>query len=294
MIQPVGGSPSSFVTDRHHRAYRLPFAVSADSLRLRHYSGGQLKQAAVALTCTYRHQSQSCEVSANHPGKFLYYHIYLVQYRQRAGGSAGHVRLMLVRQPLQWLVYSGLCLLSAAALWRAVVVLLRGFPRRHAVHFAIAAVLVAALIVFCNPMMRRAAVPPVLRSVWFLPHVAAYILSFAFLALSFAGSARRLADDHAALQQRVDRRLQCGTALFTVGLALGMVWAKAAWGNFWSWDPKETAALVAWAAYTVCAGLSSRGPLPPKRGFALQLLAFLSLLMCWFGIRWLPRPGLHV
>ena len=37
--------------------------------------------------------------------------------------------------------------------------------------------------------------------------------------------------------------------LFTAGIIFGAIWAEAAWGRFWGWDPKETVAFVAWVVY---------------------------------------------
>jgi cytochrome c-type biogenesis protein CcsB len=40
-----------------------------------------------------------------------------------------------------------------------------------------------------------------------------------------------------------------GFPLYTVGIICGAIWAEAAWGRFWGWDPKETTAFVAWVVY---------------------------------------------
>ncbi|NUS66293.1 MAG: cytochrome c biogenesis protein CcsA, partial [Saccharothrix sp.] len=37
--------------------------------------------------------------------------------------------------------------------------------------------------------------------------------------------------------------------LFTIGIICGAIWAEAAWGRFWGWDPKETVAFVSWVVF---------------------------------------------
>merc|ERR1719506_2070174 len=45
------------------------------------------------------------------------------------------------------------------------------------------------------------------------------------------------------------RSLGLGFVLLTVGIISGAVWANEAWGSYWSWDPKETWALITWLVY---------------------------------------------
>ena len=42
-----------------------------------------------------------------------------------------------------------------------------------------------------------------------------------------------------------------GLAFLTIGMLFGALWAKEAWGHYWSWDPKETWAAITWLAYLV-------------------------------------------
>ena len=71
--------------------------------------------------------------------------------------------------------------------------------------------------------------------------------------------------------------------LWTIMLLFGSLWANVAWGSYWSWDPKETAALVTWFIYAgflharVVAGW--RG----TRSAVLLIIAFVSVLFTLFG-----------
>ena len=76
----------------------------------------------------------------------------------------------------------------------------------------------------------------------------------------------------------------------------GCVWAKQAWGNYWSWDPKETWAAATWCAYLVYIHLRLGGSrvavsrLTARNRWACVWLiaAFVLLQMCWYGVNFLP------
>jgi ABC-type transport system involved in cytochrome c biogenesis permease subunit len=93
-----------------------------------------------------------------------------------------------------------------------------------------------------------------------------------------------------------DNLVYLGFALLTLGLLFGALWAKKAWGNYWTWDPKETWALLTWLGYLVY--IHYRFHQPQKIIFPLWILslAFLILLVAWFGINYLPsaQNSVHV
>ena len=53
----------------------------------------------------------------------------------------------------------------------------------------------------------------------------------------------------AALDRLAYRTTIVAFPLYTFGVIAGAIWAEAAWGRFWGWDPKETVAFVAWVVY---------------------------------------------
>jgi len=88
--------------------------------------------------------------------------------------------------------------------------------------------------------------PPALQSVWFLPHVTAYVAGYVALTQAALQAVpllfrRGFADPAgAAEREQLAYRMAClGFPLLTIGLLLGAWWAKQAWGDFWQWDPKE-------------------------------------------------------
>jgi len=82
-----------------------------------------------------------------------------------------------------------------------------------------------------------------------------------------------------------------GLALLIVGTVLGALWAKAAWGAYWSWDPKETWALITIIVYGLYAVLRQRG-LKGEDAAYLSILGFLAVIFTYVGVSYLI-PGLH-
>ena len=88
-----------------------------------------------------------------------------------------------------------------------------------------------------------------------------------------------------------------GFLFFTAGTILGAVWAAKAWGGFWSWDPKETWALIVWLNYAAYLHMRSNDAFSgkPNRGVKLARWAALSLItvtFCFVGVD-LFLGGLH-
>jgi len=134
---------------------------------------------------------------------------------------------------------------------------------------------------------------PALQSPLFVPHVVVYLLSYAVLGLSAGVAGWRL------LRREVDsdlpfRLVHAGLPLLTLGLVMGAIWAKEAWGHYWAWDPKETWALLTWIAY-VCL-IHAEGGLRERPRTALAAIAgcFAVVLMCWFLVNHLPSTAVSV
>ncbi len=96
--------------------------------------------------------------------------------------------------------------------------------------------------------------PPALQCWLFAPHVAVYMLSYIIMAKAtvqaFAQICKRpcgqgLCDYELATY----RMVRAGFPFLTLGLILGSVWGKLAWGDYWGWDPKELWSLVSWLVY---------------------------------------------
>ena len=71
-------------------------------------------------------------------------------------------------------------------------------------------------------------------------------------------------------------------------MVMGALWAKQAWGDYWTWDPKETWAAATWIGYLLYLHLRAARPKERNAAFALIVFSFLLLQMCWYGINYLP------
>jgi len=107
-----------------------------------------------------------------------------------------------------------------------------------------------------RPDVELVNLPPALQSGWFVPHVVTYFVAYAGLFASFvlaglAWSGRRGtgAGGGPGMEDHAHRRRHFPGDGPHPGALMGRPWGKFAWGDYWSWDPKENWALVTWLAY---------------------------------------------
>jgi cytochrome c-type biogenesis protein CcsB len=88
------------------------------------------------------------------------------------------------------------------------------------------------------------------------------------------------------------RIIAVGLPLLTVGIITGAWWAKEAWGAYWQWDPKETAALFSWIVYASYMHLHTRNSWRGMRSAWLVVFGFVTIIFCYLGVNiWIS--GLH-
>jgi cytochrome c-type biogenesis protein CcsB len=96
----------------------------------------------------------------------------------------------------------------------------------------------------------------------------------------------------AQLDVIVYRAVAIGLPLITIGIITGAMWAKEAWGAYWQWDPKETAALFSWIIYLAYMHLHTRHAWRGLRTNWVSVIGFLSIIFCYLGVNiWIS--GLH-
>jgi ABC-type transport system involved in cytochrome c biogenesis permease subunit len=142
---------------------------------------------------------------------------------------------------------------------------------------------------------------PALLSLWFAPHVIVYMLGYAFLGLSaivaLVGLYQVYFDEFNKKNLAFADTLVClGYSCITLGLLFGALWAQEVWGNYWMWDPKETWALLTWMSYLIYIHLRKHKLNNTKTVLWTLFLAFVVLLIAWFGINYLPsaQNSVHV
>jgi cytochrome c-type biogenesis protein CcsB len=88
------------------------------------------------------------------------------------------------------------------------------------------------------------------------------------------------------------RILGIGFPLLTIGILSGAVWANEAWGSYWSWDPKETWALLTWLVFAIYLHTRLNKGWQGKKPALIASLGFVSVWICYLGVNLLGE-GLH-
>ena len=157
------------------------------------------------------------------------------------------------------------------------------------------------IINYNHPENYDKALMPALQSPWFVPHVIVYIFSYALLAASSLVAVYGLymylfRTFQIKTLNLADNLVYLGFSFLTLGLIFGALWAKEAWGHYWTWDPKETWAFLTWLGYLIYMHFRYYQPKRVKTHLWILSLAFIVLLICWFGINYLPaaQNSVHV
>ena len=168
---------------------------------------------------------------------------------------------------------------------------------------------VLALVFICvnlfKPEIHSKTLMPALQSPWFAPHVIVYMFAYAVFGVATLMAVwmllRALLRPSDSRQSEIERQpassenfegldnlVYVGLAFMTIGMLFGALWAKEAWGHYWSWDPKETWAAITWFAYLIYVHYRQLPKHQPRLALWLLILAFILLQMCWWGINYLP------
>ena len=181
-----------------------------------------------------------------------------------------------------------------------------------------------------DQLQTSAPLVPALRSSWLVMHVSVIMVSYAALLvgslLSLAvlftdrGEALELrsssigsggyrkavaAGDSGVLQlqsvqlstnEQLDslsyRTITVGFLMLTVGIVSGAVWANEAWGSYWSWDPKETWALICWLVYAAYLHTRLSRGWQGRRPALVAVVGLVVIAVCYIGVN-LLGIGLH-
>ena len=185
---------------------------------------------------------------------------------------------------------------------------------------------------FALPDQLQSAAPlvPALRSSWLVMHVSVIMVSYAALLvgslLSFAvlvtdrgealelrsssigsggfrqsvaateGGVLQLQSVQLSTTEQLDslsyRTITVGFLMLTVGIVSGAVWANEAWGSYWSWDPKETWALICWLVYAAYLHTRLSRGWQGRRPALVAVVGLVVIAVCYIGVN-LLGIGLH-
>ena len=136
---------------------------------------------------------------------------------------------------------------------------------------------------------------PILNSPYFCVHVSVIMMSYVLLILTCLCGILGICWRSRRERMRDLSRLFLYPALTTMGFGIfiGAIWANVSWGTYWSWDPKETWALITWLLYALPLHAHSVSLFQrPRFLYAYCLVAFLAVLMTYFGVNYL-LGGMH-
>lgn len=106
------------------------------------------------------------------------------------------------------------------------------------------------------------------------------------------GSMARRLPDAQTLDRLAYRTVIVGFPLFGIGVILGAIWAEAAWGRFWGWDPKETMSFIAWVIYAAYLHARATAGWRETKAAWINIAGFVSMLFNLFIIN-MVVSGLH-
>lgn len=155
---------------------------------------------------------------------------------------------------------------------------------------------------------------PALQSNWLLMHVSIMLLSYAALIGGSLVSLTYLVvqkvavpkisnestiEPSVAIQElllNLDnfsyRSLAFAFPMLTLGIISGAVWANEAWGSYWSWDPKETWALITWLIFAIYLHVRINKGWTGERAASVATIGFFMVWVCYLGVNLLGK-GLH-
>jgi cytochrome c-type biogenesis protein CcsB len=175
------------------------------------------------------------------------------------------------------------------------------------------------------PVEMQKALPlvPSLQSNWLMMHVSMMMVSYAtliigsllsilYLAFIFLNKPKvvsnfettsneamltsKISNAQLSLLETVDiwsyRIIGLGFPFLTIGIISGAVWANEAWGAYWSWDPKETWALITWLVFAIYLHSRLLKGWQGQKAAALGSCGFFVIWICYLGVNFLGK-GLH-
>ena len=136
---------------------------------------------------------------------------------------------------------------------------------------------------------------PVLNSPLLSIHVSIIMMSYALLSLTFICGIMGICLRSHGEELQALSRIFLYPALTTMGFGIfiGAIWANVSWGNYWSWDSKETWALITFMIYAVVVHTQSLPIFRKPLTYHIYIsLAFLSIAMTYFGVNYF-LTGMH-
>ena len=268
----------------------MPFYLALKKFRILYDADGTTPADYVShVLIATKEGKEETTISMNNIGRVKGFRIYQTDFDDDLGGSV----FTISYDP--WgtaITYAGYLLLAISMIWvsfskvQSSKFKVQSSETEKNSQFSILnSQFSTALLAFCGIAMAsymviaicRSPLVPILRSPFLVVHVGTIMLSYILLVVSI-------------LRREV---LRPAVFLLATGIFLGAVWANVSWGTYWSWDPKESWALITLLVYSVPLHSKSLPWFNSMRNYRIySLLAFACLLMTYFGVNFL-LGGMH-
>ena len=264
--------PERLAIMENGKTFPLPFDIRLKEFRTDFYEDGiSPKQYSSTLTI----DGKELTTAVNHPCRYKGYWIYQSDYDHEYGRYSV---LKVVRDPWLGVVFLGMILLAIAALMEVK----KTWKGRWVIPVIV--VLAAGFTALSLARINLGTMMPALRSLWFIPHVIIYMLAYSVMAVTLVMGLIALFGRKGA-EDAGRKMLATASSLLVLGMLCGAIWAKYAWGQYWTWDGKECWAAATWL-------LTLLGTHIPKKNarilVATALIFFAAMQITWYGVNYLP------
>lgn len=326
------GKPTHIAYQANGEMLPLPFDVQIDTFYIDYYADGRSpKQFTTRFTIRKIGEgvdegARTLTTAVNHPCSYRGYHFYQSNYDPLRGEYSV---LKIVRDPWIAFVWVGIALLAIGACWQ--------MTRQWKAHWGWWLAVGVVTIVFTVITLAKinfGTLMPALRSAWFIPHIGVYMIAYSLLAVASGLGIVVMIQDRLRLRIKDERLnsndsensetkvispsscvlhpsskqahhllmglLQTSSCLLLIGMLCGAVWAKQAWGDYWTWDPKECWALATWMLTLIGMHIKTKSNNPKVQKTMLVLLvvfvllSFAAMQMTWYGVNYLPSAELSL
>ncbi len=277
--------------------HRLPFTICLEKFEIKFYEGTDMPSDYVShVTIDGEPFTISMNQIVNHKGVRLYQS----DYDEDLRGS------LLAMNSDPWgipVTYCGYALLFVSLVWmladpqgkfRQQLSILRKqrFPLAMLTAFLMAC-FVLLLYHFLGKYSAANHPLPVLNSRLLPLHVSTIMMAYTLLLLTFIISLVGIAVSKQRQKMYHLSQVMLFPALLLLcyGIFIGAIWANVSWGNYWSWDPKETWALITLMIYAAPAHRSFSN-MSPRKYHLYMTVAFFTILMTYLGVNYF-LGGMH-
>ena len=253
----------------------LPFYLALKDFQIQYDADGITPCDYVSqVVLSTQKGKEEATISMNNIGRVDGFRIYQTSYDDDEQGSVFTVSY----DP--WgtaITYAGYLLLALSMIWVSI----KNRRKLSTINCQLSTVLLAvcgtAMASYMVIAICRSPLVPILRSPYLFVHVGTIMLSYILLVVSI-------------IRREV---LRPAVFLLATGIFLGAVWANVSWGTYWSWDPKESWALITLLVYSIPLHTESLPWVRSTRNYRIySLVALACLLMTYFGVNFL-LGGMH-